>query len=70
MEEYELLRLKRELLKDDWKLLQEMFPLLVEESADILSGSGLPLASSLQIISGDYMDKPEIKEELTLEKEE
>lgn len=70
VEEYELLRLKRELLKDDWKLLQEMFPLLVEESADILSGSGLPLASSLQIISGDYMDKPEIKGKLMLEKEE
>lgn len=60
LKEYELFRLKRILLEDDWKILQEIFLLLVKDSLNVLSDSSLQLENELQILSGNYMDRPEV----------
>lgn len=60
LKEYELFRLKRILLEDDWKILQEIFLLLMKDSINVLTDSSLQLENELQIISGNYMDRPEV----------
>ena len=59
LKEYELFRLKRILLEDDWKILQEIFLLLMKDSINILTDSSLQLENELQILAGNYMDRPE-----------
>lgn len=60
LETYELFRLKLILLEDDWKLLQEVFLRLVKDLIGVIIESPLQLNGELQILSGNYMDKPEI----------
>ena len=59
LKEYELFRLKRILLEDDWKILHEIFLLLMKDSINILTDSSLQLENELQILAGNYMDRPE-----------
>lgn len=59
LETYELFRLKIILLEDDWKLLQEFFLRLVKDLMGVIIESPLRLNGELQILSGNYMDKPE-----------
>lgn len=60
LKEYELFQLKRILLEDDWKILQEVFLLLIKDPIDLLTDSPLQLESGSQILSGNYMDRPEV----------
>ncbi len=60
LKEYELFQLKQILLKDDWKILQEVFLLLLKNFIDFLTDSSPRLESELQILAGNYMDHPEI----------
>lgn len=59
IEAHELFRLKLILLNDDWTLLQEIFLKLIKDSMDLIMNSPLQLESELQILSGNYMEKPE-----------
>ncbi len=60
LESYELFYLKKILLDDDQKLLQEVFLHLLEDTMDQLLDHALPLEDELQILSGDHMDEPEV----------
>lgn len=59
VEEYELFRLKQKLLIDYWCILEELFLLLIKESANLILDSALELEEELQILSGYYMDRTE-----------
>lgn len=60
LEEYELFQLKKILLNEDWKLLQEIFLHLMKDSINMIIDSSLPMENELLILTGNYMDKPEI----------
>lgn len=60
LEEFELFQLKKILLNEDWKLLQEFFLLLMKESIPMIVGSPLVLDSEVKIFAGNHMDKPEL----------
>lgn len=60
LEEYELFQLRKILLNDDWELIQEVFLNLIKESIGLILNSELHMESELQIISGNYMDKPKV----------
>ena len=60
LESYELFYLKKILLDDDQKLLQEVFLHLLEDTMDQLLDHALPLEDELQILSGDHMDELEV----------
>lgn len=60
LSEYELLRLKRILLNDDWGLFQECFLNLIKDSIKIITDSSLELEDDFQVLSGNYMEQPEV----------
>lgn len=60
LEEYELFQLKNILLNDDWELLQETFLHLIKDSVELVLNSGLRMESELQILTGNYMDRPKV----------
>ncbi len=60
LQEYELFQLKNILLNDDWELLQEIFLHLIKDSIELVLNSGLRMESELQILTGNYMDRPKV----------
>lgn len=67
LEEYELFQLKKILLNEDWKLLQKIFLHLIKDFIGFIIDSPLQLESELQILSGDYMDKPRVLQSISTE---
>lgn len=57
IEEYELLRLKQDLLFDDWNLFCEALDKMAERLAEKMKDSPLQLEDEIQILYGDYMDR-------------
>ena len=56
-EEYEILRLKQELLFDDWKLFCDILKKMSDEILKRVAASTLQLENKIQILCGNYMDK-------------
>lgn len=57
IEEYELLRLKQNLLFDDWSLFCEAMRKMADGLVEKMKDSPLQLEDEIQILYGDYMDK-------------
>ena len=66
LEEFEIFQLKKILLNDDWKLLQEIFLYLLKNSVELIANYSIILEEEIQIFSGDYMDRPEVLEVLRI----
>ena len=66
LEEFEIFQLKKILLNDDWKLLQEIFLYLLKNSVELIANYSIILEKEIQIFSGDYMDRPEVLEVLRI----
>ena len=66
LEEFEIFKLKKILLNDDWKLLQEIFLYLLKNSVELIANYSIILEKEIQIFSGDYMDRPEVLEVLRI----
>ena len=60
IEEYELLRLKQNLLFDDWSLFCKALDKMAERLAEKMKNSPLQLEEEIQILYGDYMDKLDV----------
>lgn len=56
-EEEELLKLKQILLQDNWNLLREQFPELVEENFNRITESNLQIEEHFSALCGDYMER-------------
>ena len=66
LEEFEIFQLKKILLNDDWKLLQEIFLYLLKNSVELIANYAIRLEKEIQIFSGDYMDRREVLEVLRI----
>ena len=56
-EDEELLKVKQKLLEDDWNLLREQFPELVEENFYRITESNLQIEEHFSALCGDYMER-------------
>lgn len=57
LQEYELFRLKQKLLNDDWELLKECFPRMIERNLGMITESNLLMEKQFLVLCGDYMEE-------------
>jgi len=55
--EYELFRIKQQLLLDDWSILEGMILKYAEQNKTMIFDSQLHMDEQLVLVSGDYMDR-------------
>ncbi|GLC80078.1 hypothetical protein [Lacrimispora brassicae] len=56
-EEEVILKLKQKLLEDDWNLLREQFPEMIEENFYRITESNLRIEEHFSALCGDYMER-------------
>lgn len=67
IEEYELLRLKQNLLLDDWNLFCEILYKMAERLVEKIKDSPLQLEDEIWILCGDYMDRLDVVHTMQIE---